>query len=49
MISICEAYAKEYCIDFNGSKCEMLIFCKQPLPENIYPRVLANNAVVPVK
>ena len=48
MVSICKAYANEYCIEFNGSICEMLIFCRQPLPENVYPRVLVNNAAVPV-
>ena len=49
VVSICEAYSNEYCIESNGSKCEMLIFCRQPLPENMYPCVLVNNAVVPVK
>ena len=49
MVLICVAYANEYCIEFNWSKCEMLIFCRQPLPENMYRRVLVNNAVVPVK
>ena len=49
MVVICEAYANEYCIELDGSKCEMLIFCIQPLPENIYPHVLVNNAVVHVK
>ena len=49
MVSMCEAYANEYCIEFNGSKCEMLIFSRQPLPENVYPRVLVNSAAVPVK
>ena len=49
IVSICEACANEYCIEFNGSKCEKLIFCRQPLPENMYPHVLVNNAGVPVK
>ena len=49
MVSICEAYANDHCIEFNGSKCDTLIFCRRPLPENMYPRVLVNNAVVPVK
>ena len=32
-----------------NSKYELPIFCRQPLPENIYPRVLVNNAAVPIK
>ena len=43
MVSICEAYANDYCIEFNGSKCEMLIFSRQPLPENMYPRVFSQQ------
>ena len=49
MITICETYAVEYCIEFNGSKCEMLILSRRPLPLCMRPCVKVNNTVVPIK
>ena len=47
MIIICENYAKEHSILFNGSKSKYLIFGKYLTRYNFNPIIKVNNEIVP--
>ena len=49
MSTIWEAYANEYFIEFNWSRCEMLFFLETTTTRKYVSSCLVNNAVVPVK